>query len=572
MAVRPTQTNEEQRLRNQLRTDRASLETKKSSRGVALDISTDPKETAARRAQFAARYKKLNEEIADLEDKIDTTTRSITKAKARESLGKYDEAEGQQQLNSIKEKYALLAQAYELDEDPDIKAKIETLVKDYKDISTSVIGRPISLVAARSALTGSAPTFGTPTTTTPAPAAVSGPTGTPAQPPRVTAGGTTGGRTGGTTGGTTGGGTGGTTGGTTGTTGKPIPGRFDPAAFRAGEEASMAKAEGVTPGAVAKTYDQALANVQEKYNLPDILFSNVKSLGTLLDRYVNAKKYGKEGIADIGKFVDLVKIDPWYRANEGEIKARYIQKFNYDDLVKSGKATGNTNYEQEIRRITDDLMVRARKLGSAIDEGQAKLIAEDLYIHNQDKEETTLTRRLVSGIRPIAGMIGGRVTEDFSGLALQNYQGLQEIARRNGMKIENILPPGADGKPATAEETLRRIALGEIDPTRLEQDVRKLAAVGQPQFVRDLLGQGINLEDIYSPYKRTMARVLELDPGQIDLMDPTLRMGINEKGDINLYDYEKALRQDSRWQYTGDARQKVSDSALTVLRNFGFQG
>jgi hypothetical protein len=32
------------------------------------------------------------------------------------------------------------------------------------------------------------------------------------------------------------------------------------------------------------------------------------------------------------------------------------------------------------------------------------------------------------------------------------------------------------------------------------------------------------------------------------------------------------LRQDSRWQYTGNARKEVSDSALTVLRNFGFQG
>lgn len=561
MAVRPTQTNEEQRLRSQLLRDKASLETKKGSRGVALDISTDPKETAARRAEFAAKYKKLNEEIADLEDKIDTTTRSITKAKARKSLGKYDEVEGQQQLNSIKEKYALLAQAYELDEDPDIKAKIETLVKDYKDISTSVIGRPISLVAARSALTGSAPTFGTPTTTTPAPAAVSGPTGTPAQPPIVTAGGTTGGRTGGTTGGTTGGGTG----GTTGTTGKPVPGRFDPAAFRAGEEASM----GVTPpalgGSAVKGYDAILAKAKADYNLPDIIFSNVKSLGKILEEYVNGK-------IDIDLFRQKVANDPWYRQNSNEIKARYLQKFNYEDLVKSGNAKGTTDYEQKIAQITNNLISKARQLGSALDEGQAKLMAEDLYIFNQENDDAVVTRRLVSGIRPIAGMIAGRITEDFSGLALKNYQGLQAIAKANGMKLENILPPGVDGKPATAEDTLKRIALGEIDPIRLEQDVRKLAAIGQPQFVRDLLGQGINLDVIYSPYKRTMARVLELDEGQIDLMDPTLRMGINDKGDINLYDYEKALRQDSRWQYTGDARQKVSDSALTVLRNFGFQG
>jgi hypothetical protein len=123
-----------------------------------------------------------------------------------------------------------------------------------------------------------------------------------------------------------------------------------------------------------------------------------------------------------------------------------------------------------------------------------------------------------------------------------------------------------------AQETLKRIALGELDATRLEQDVRKLAAIGQPQFVRDLLGQGIDLEEIYAPYRKTMGNILELDPGQIDLNDPTLRMGINDKGDVNLYDYAKELRKDSRWQYTGNAREAVSDGVLTVLRNFGFQG
>jgi len=331
------------------------------------------------------------------------------------------------------------------------------------------------------------------------------------------------------------------------------------------DEASMAKAEGVTPGAVVSKYDSILAKAKKDYNLPDIIFSNVKSLGKILEEYVNGK-------IDIDLFKQKVENDTWYRQNSDEIKARYLQKFNYEDLVKSGNAKGTTNYEQEIAKITNNLLTQARKLGSALDEGQAKLIAEDLYIHNQDTDDAVVTRRLVNFIRPISGMIAGKITEDFSGLALQNYQGLQALAKQNGLRLENILPPGIDGKPTTAEETLKRLALGELDPTRLAQDVRKLAAVGQPQFVRDLLGQGINLDQIYAPYKRTMANILELDEGQIDLTDPTLRMGINDKGDVNLYDYSKALRQDSRWQYTGKAREEVSDAALTVLRNFGFQG
>lgn len=615
MAVKPTETNAEQRLRMQLRRDKATLETKKSSRGVALNISTDTKETPARRAEFAAKYKKLGEEINDLEDRIDSTTKEINKVKARKSLSGYDKEEGQKQLDDIKEQYGLLAAAYKLDEDPAIKSKIDNIVKDYKDISTSVSGRPISLTAARIALQGAAPTLGASTQTgaakdadkletytvtikgkptkvkwDPAKQTLFSEDGSPytgAVPwadqtvtykdgkrvsstadsvtePKVTSGGTTGGTTGGRTGGTTGGRTGGTTGGATGS-GKPISGAFDPAAFRAGEEASMGSTPPVLGGAVVKGYDSALALAKEKYNLPDIIFSNVKSLGKILEEYVNGK-------IDIDLFKQKVANDPWYRQNSTEIKARYLQKFNYDDLVKSGNAKGTTDYEQKIAQITNNLLTKARQMGSALDEGQAKLMAEDLYIFNQDADDAVVTRRLVSGIRPIAGMVGGRITEDFSGLALQNYQGLQSLAKRNGMKLENILPPGVDGKPATAQETLQRLALGELDPTRLAQDVRKLAAVGQPQFVRDLLGQGIDLDQIYSPYRRTMARVLELDEGQIDLMDPTLRMGINDKGDINLFDYEKALRKDNRWQYTGNARQEVSDAALTVLRNFGFQG
>ena len=556
MALQPTQTNAAQRLAAQLRRDKASLETKKSSRSVALNISTDPKETPARRAEFKTKYDKLVDEINDLEDKIDAATKEINKAKTAKT-----KASAKEQTDLIKEEFDLLAAAYADNEDPAIKAKMDKLAEDYRDVYAKTLGTPISRASAYTILTGSGKPAGRTTAESPtgAPAITPEPTPTPAPKPKPSTGGVAGGTTSGTTGGTTGGIT------TTSGTGKTVPSGFNVGTFRAADEASMGKAAGVTPGAVVSKYDSILAKAQADYNLPDIIFSNVKSLGKILEEYVNGK-------IDIDLFKQKVANDPWYRQNSQEIKARYLQKFNYDDLVKSGNAKGTTDYEQKIARITNDLIKQARTLGAAIDEGQAKLIAEDLYIYNQDADEAVKTRRLVNFIRPMAGMIGGKITEDFSGLALENYQGLQKLAKRNGLKLENILPPGIDGKPATAEETLKRLALGEIDPTRLAQDVRKLAAVGQPQFVRDLLGQGIDLDEIYSPYRRTMARVLELNEGQIDLTDPTLRMGINDKGDVNLFDYEKALRKDNRWQYTGNAREAVSDAALTVLRNFGFQG
>ena len=560
MVFRPTQTNEEQRLSLQLQRDKASLETKKGSRGVALSISTDPKESSARRAEFATKYKKLLEEISDLETKIESTTRQIDRSKTAKT-----KTEAKSKTDVIKEEFDLLADAYAQNEEPEIKARMDKLAEDYRDVYAKDLGTPISRAAAYTMLSGGAKPVDrtargerveTPAqdrqqlqAVTPAPTPIE----TPGTPPKSKV-----------------------------TSGAGLEVQAGPG-YKPGKPAGKLEVQagpGYKPGAkggkdtgtveqpggtVVKNYDALLAEVQADYSLPDIIFSNVESLGKILNKYVNGK-------IDDNQFRKEIEKDPWYRQNSAEIKARYLQKFNFQDLVNSGNAKGTTDYEQQIAKITNNLIRKSREIGSAIDEGQAKLIAEDLYIHNQDADDAVVTRRLVSGIRPMAGMIGGRLTEDYSGLALQNYQGLQAIAKRNGFRLEDILPRGVDGKPATAQETLQRLALGEIDPTRLEQDVRKLAAIGQPQFVRDLLGQGIDLEEVYSPYRKTMARILELDEGQIDLTDPTLRMGINDKGDVNLYDYSKALRQDSRWQYTGNAREEVSDAALTVLRNFGFQG
>ena len=535
------------RIERSIATAKRSLKTnKKFAEGV--DYSEEL------RAKSLKDYKLDEAELKKLQEDLRQAESELKKFVAEERSKK-----GKEEAKVIERKYARLEEALGLQFDPTssdaekIKADMEDLVDDYRGALTSINKRAVNTIEARAKLTKTkVPGFGGSTTEIP-PAPTETPTTAPAPgtPPKskVTSG------------------------------GKPT-GDLDVQAgpgYKPGKPTGKlevqagpgykpgGKTGGTTGGTAVKSYDALLAEVQADYSLPDIIFSNVKSLGAILDKYVNQK-------IDIDQFKQEIAKDPWYRQNSAEIKARYLQKFNFQDLVNSGNAKGTTDYEQQIAKITNTLIKKSRELGSAIDEGQAKLIAEDLYIHNQEADDAVVTRRLVTGIRPMAGMIGGRLTEDYSGLALQNYQGLQAIAKRNGFRIEDILPRGVDGKPATAQETLQRLALGEIDPTRLEQDVRKLAAIGQPQFVRDLLGQGIDLEEIYSPYRKTMSRILEIDEGQIDLTDPTLRMAINDKGDTNLYDYSKALRQDSRWQYTGNAREEVSDAALTVLRNFGFQG
>jgi hypothetical protein len=224
----------------------------------------------------------------------------------------------------------------------------------------------------------------------------------------------------------------------------------------------------------------------------------------------------------------------------------------------------------EIAKIEAKLKKRAVEIGSAAANDPAALrqAAENLYITNRSEDEAFITDFLAASVKTMAGMIGGKVTQGYSGEALANYDKLVEAARDNGFQVSDILP-GA----TTEQQVIQGIISGNIDVNRVIADARKLAAQGQPEYVRDLLSQGYTLKQVFAPYRQVMANVLEIgDANQIDLNDPLLRSAITEKGDMNLYDFKKALRADSRWQYTEQARQDVSTAALQVLRDFGFQG
>jgi hypothetical protein len=326
-------------------------------------------------------------------------------------------------------------------------------------------------------------------------------------------------------------------------------------------------------GALKSKVTPALTDTQQReqalgvaagqdFALEETIFNNVPSLKTILERYV-----AEDWTAD--KLRKAIRDDVWYRQNSGAIKQRYVQLFNYRDLVKTGQAQGTTQYEQDIVKLERQIADKARQVGSAIasDPTALRKAAENMYITNVGIDDAMTTDFIAAAIRPIGSTIGGVGTEGYSGQALKDYQAIQSIARANGFRVKDIIP-GAMNE----QQVLQGIATGRLDANRIEQDARKLAAQGQPQYVRDLLGQGYNLDQVYAPYRQTMANLLEINADEIDLNDSTLRSAISDKGDMNVFDFKKTLKRDSRWQYTENAKQEVSDITLKILRDFGFQG
>lgn len=496
--------------------------------------------TAARKkATTDADIKKINDQIAGFQKTADASMREYNSlVKLRKDAKSYDSLS-----KTIAQKEADLAKATARGED--VKTLNDALIKARNDRADLLPN--LGNLAPRTQATVKQ---GTETLTKPSTPTVANKPGASTLKPSISTGGATGGNTG-------------------GTTGKEVPSGFNVGTFRQADEASMATADGKTPPGPTTPLDTLLAKTEFWYDLPDYIFKLDKKLGDLLVKAV------AEGW-DNKKFLAAAELTPWWQKNSSAIRTRIVDRAKYDELKAAGEDVSKSDYGLYLSKQIRSVKAKAKEIaGVTLTDEQAQSVAQKIYDGFLDDDPLAINALITPFIGKTTSIVGtGTGQTGFGGQALQNYQTLQGIAKANGFSLKDILPNvsaiTAGGDLETA--VLRGLADGSIDINRVAQDARMLAAQGQPEYVRNLLNQGYDLEAVYAPYRRTMAAELELDPNEIDLNDSTLRMAITDKGDMNLYDFKKALRQDNRWQYTGTAKEEVSNAALKVLQDFGFQG
>ena len=513
------------------------------------------------RKKSLAKLKTDEKIIADLKAELKEATKALNTFVA-EGRSK----EGKEKADLIESKYAKLEEALSLQFDPTspaaekIKADMEDLVDDYKNALTAVNKRAVNKIEARAELTKTkVPGFGTPSKEPVKPSVI---TETKPDVKKDTLTKTPLPNTGGNT--------------------KPKPGApvttaQTPVVTTGGGFTDSQNAARLAAGAVAGTdstgvktpLDTLLAKTEFWYDLPDYIFKIDTKLGKLLVEAV-------AGGWDNEKFLAKAKLTPWWQKNADSVRIKIVNREKYNDLRASGEDVKNTEYGMYLGKQMRSIKAQAKELANiTLTDAQAQSIAQKIYDGNLENDPLAINALIVPFIGKTTSIVGNGISQTgFGGQALKDYQMLQGIARANGFKLTDILPNisaiTAGGDLETA--VLQGLANGDIDINRVAQDARMLAAQGQPQYVRNLLSQGYDLENIYAPYRQTMAAELDLNPDQINLNDPTLRMAITDKGDMNIYDFKKALRQDNRWQYTSTAREEVSNSVLDILKDFGFQG
>jgi len=312
----------------------------------------------------------------------------------------------------------------------------------------------------------------------------------------------------------------------------------------------------------ALTIDEIIDAVANEYGSIDTIFKTDAGLQELL-----RKAIGKDGVPNtdddltVDQFTNELENTDWFKTNASAVRQRGFYKRQFDDLVKKG---GNledlyktTEYGRGLKFTQQVIADEIKKVGATLTPEEIDLIARDIYDLGYENQKAIVSQRIRAKINYKPGAIVG-------GEAGENLAELRKTAKANGLDLEKNFGSSIQG-------WLQNLAQGESVET-FKQIIRSTAKLGLPDKVSSLLDQGVDLETIYNPYKRLMASVLEISPETISLDDQVLRSAIGPEKEMSLYDYQKMLRKDNRWQFTNQAKEEVSDTALRVLRDFGFQG
>ena len=327
----------------------------------------------------------------------------------------------------------------------------------------------------------------------------------------------------------------------------------------------------------AEDINAIYALARSKYDNVDSIFLYDPELKQILIDAVGDIATAKDDMEPT-EFLRRLNASDWAIRNASTYRARDAQRREYNEtldkynkqlemadtqdkkdaiLSKIGQLKTTSAYGRGLASAKAFIEATASGLTGTMSPERLDAFVKRMYDSANDKDPNIINRELSALISYKPGtQLGGSIGADLTSL--------RATARSNGFDLDTSFG-------SSINDWLQRLAKGESVET-FKNTIRGAAKLGLPDKVANLLDQGLDLKDIYAPYRNVMASVLEVAPDSINLDDKALRMAIGPEKEMSIYDFQRTLRKDPRWQYTDNARQEASDSVLKVLKDFGFQG
>jgi hypothetical protein len=334
----------------------------------------------------------------------------------------------------------------------------------------------------------------------------------------------------------------------------------------------------LTPTAKAENDINAIFNLaKSKFAQVDSIFLFDDELRQLLIDAVKDPATAEDDMKP-EEFLRRLNASEWMVRNASTYSRRDAQRRQYNELLskyesqlavadtqtkkdalskKIGELKTNSAYARGLAEARASIERTAGGLIGTLTPDQLDSLVKRMYDSANENDPNIIKKELSYLLNYKPGTtLGGEAGVDLTEL--------RKTAAANGFDLDKDF-----GSSITT--WLQRLAVGDSVET-FKNVIRSQAKLGLPDKVASLLDQGMDLEGIYAPYRKLMAATLEVTPDSIKLNDPTLRSAIGPDKETSLYDFQRQLRKDARWQYTNNAREEVSNSALKVLQDFGFQG
>lgn len=121
---------------------------------------------------------------------------------------------------------------------------------------------------------------------------------------------------------------------------------------------------------------------------------------------------------------------------------------------------------------------------------------------------------------------------------------------------------------------LAAVMSGDDTVGGIQQRVQEMAMREYKAFA-DRIAGGETVTEIADPYVSRYAELLEMNPNAVGINDDLIQRAMKQTGpdgkaaSMDLHTFEKEVRKDTRWQYTQNAKQEVSNVTSDLLRSFG---
>jgi hypothetical protein len=260
-----------------------------------------------------------------------------------------------------------------------------------------------------------------------------------------------------------------------------------------------------------------------------------------------------------GEIVDMITSSDWYLNNGPTVAANIAGRYKY------GEKWYNQNVSQYKITISGIASALGLDLKDPTISAYLTSLAETSFINGWDND---YIENQIVGNKSIFDTAGG-------GAYLSQIQDIQSYANLMGMSLSQ----------QTVTDYQRRL-IGEVTtdglrvkstPDQIKKEIADMQAKNY-EFWADDFAAGRTLWDLTTLHRKKWADLLEVDEDTLDWSDPLWKdgkiftMSDEKTGKIivrPVWDAEKLIKQDDRWQYTENATRMYEGYGYGLLNKFG---